>query len=185
MGRVARCRGARGARRDRGQPAPAEHAAVSGSATRACSTAGRTSPPIPSRFSRPSSATGAWLDRWLPTIVEAAAARRSRQAIRCSMSTCAATTSASATVAPCWSTGTGPRRRSRLSISWRGCQASPCEGGPQPWEVLPDGGAYAALVSGVWAAVVGLPPPETAPTVREIQRRQLEVSLAWCERELF
>lgn len=60
-----------------------------------------------------------------------------------------------------------------------------CEGGLQPWEVLPDGGGYAALISGVWAAVVGLPPPETAPTVREIQRRQLEVSLAWCERELF
>jgi hypothetical protein len=59
-----------------------------------------------------------------------------------------------------------------------------CEGGPQPWELLPDGGGYAALISGVWAAVVGLPPPETAPTVREIQRLQLEVSLAWCEREL-
>jgi len=59
-----------------------------------------------------------------------------------------------------------------------------CEGGPLPWEVMPDGGEYAAWLSGVWAAVVGLPPPETAPTVRDIQRRQLEVSLAWCEREL-
>jgi hypothetical protein len=40
------------------------------------------------------------------------------------------------------------------------------------------------MVSGVWAAVVGLPPPETARGVRDVQRRQLEVALAWCEREL-
>ncbi len=59
-----------------------------------------------------------------------------------------------------------------------------CEGGPPPWEVLPDGGRYAAFISGVWAAVVGLPPPETAPAVRDVQRRQLEVALTWCEREL-
>jgi Phosphotransferase enzyme family len=59
-----------------------------------------------------------------------------------------------------------------------------CEGGPKPWDVLPGGAAYGAMVSGVWAAVVGLPPPETAPGVRDVQRRQLEVALAWCEREL-
>ena len=59
-----------------------------------------------------------------------------------------------------------------------------CEGGPEPREVLPCGAAYGALVSGVWAAVAGLPPPPTAPGVRDVQRRQLEVALAWCEREL-
>ncbi|HVM16279.1 MAG TPA: hypothetical protein VM290_01685 [Gaiellaceae bacterium] len=58
------------------------------------------------------------------------------------------------------------------------------EGGPEPWEVLPGAGAYAAFLAGVWAAAVGLPPPPTAPTVRALQRRQLEVALAWCEREL-
>jgi thiamine kinase-like enzyme len=58
------------------------------------------------------------------------------------------------------------------------------EGGPQPWEVLPGSGGYAALLAGVWAAVVGLPPPPTAPTVRQGQARQLTVALAWCEREL-
>jgi hypothetical protein len=57
------------------------------------------------------------------------------------------------------------------------------EGGPQPWEVLPAAADYAAFLAGVWAAVVGLPPPKTAPTVREGQRRQLEVALAWCEHE--
>jgi hypothetical protein len=58
------------------------------------------------------------------------------------------------------------------------------EGGPRPWEILPSAGGYAALLAGVWAAVVGLPPPPTAPTVRDLQRRQLEVALAWAEREL-
>jgi hypothetical protein len=57
------------------------------------------------------------------------------------------------------------------------------EGGPQPWEVLPAAGDYAAFLAGVWAAVVGQPPPPTAPTVREGQRRQVEAALAWCEHE--
>lgn len=60
-----------------------------------------------------------------------------------------------------------------------------CEGGPKPWEVLPDAGPFAALLAGVFAAVAGLPPPETAPTVREVQRRQLAVALDWVDRELF
>ena len=58
------------------------------------------------------------------------------------------------------------------------------EGGPRPWEILPGAGGFAALLAGVWANVVGLPPPSTAPTVRALQRRQLEVALAWAEREL-
>jgi hypothetical protein len=59
------------------------------------------------------------------------------------------------------------------------------EGGPQPWDVLPDAGSLGAFVAGVWAAVVGLPPPPTAPTVRDLQRRQLAVALDWVDRELF
>lgn len=58
------------------------------------------------------------------------------------------------------------------------------EGGPPPWEVLPAAGALAAWIGGVWAAVAGLPPPETAPHVREMQRRQLAVVLDWIDREL-
>lgn len=58
------------------------------------------------------------------------------------------------------------------------------EGGPQPWEVLPGAGELAAFGAGVWAAVAGLPPPETAPTVRDLQRRQLAVALDWIDREL-
>lgn len=59
------------------------------------------------------------------------------------------------------------------------------EGGPPPWEVLPDAGPLVAWVAGVWAAVAGLPPPETAPNVRALQRRQLAVALDWVDRELF
>jgi hypothetical protein len=58
------------------------------------------------------------------------------------------------------------------------------EGGPEPWEVLPDSGELAAFVAGVWAAVVGLPAPKTAPTVRGVQRAQLAVALDWIDREL-
>jgi hypothetical protein len=58
------------------------------------------------------------------------------------------------------------------------------EGGPAPWEVLPEAGELAAWIAGVWAAVVGLPPPETAPHVRDLQRRQLAVALDWIDREL-
>jgi len=59
------------------------------------------------------------------------------------------------------------------------------EGGPQPWEVLAGAGELAAWIAGVWAAVAGLPPPVTAPTVREVQRTQLAVALDWIDRELF
>jgi hypothetical protein len=58
------------------------------------------------------------------------------------------------------------------------------EGGPPPWAILPDSGALGAFIAGVWAAVVGLPPPETAPTVRDVQRRQLAVALDWIDRDL-
>jgi aminoglycoside phosphotransferase (APT) family kinase protein len=58
------------------------------------------------------------------------------------------------------------------------------EGGRQPWEVLPGAGAEAAFVAGVWAAVAGLPPPETAPHVRAMQRTLLAVALDWIDRDL-
>ena len=58
------------------------------------------------------------------------------------------------------------------------------EGGPQPHEVLPGAPEYAALVSGFFAARAGLPPPPTAPAVRDVQRRQLVVALDWARREL-
>jgi hypothetical protein len=58
------------------------------------------------------------------------------------------------------------------------------EGGPEPWTIVPDSGGLSALVAGYFAAHAGLPPPETAPTVREFQRGQGEVALAWAAREL-
>jgi hypothetical protein len=50
--------------------------------------------------------------------------------------------------------------------------------------VLPGEPELACLIAGVWAAVVGLPPPATAPNVRALQRAQLAVALDWIDREL-
>jgi hypothetical protein len=58
------------------------------------------------------------------------------------------------------------------------------EGGPPPWELLPDSPGFAAFLAGIFAATAGLPPPETAPRVREFQARQLAVALDWLDREL-
>lgn len=58
------------------------------------------------------------------------------------------------------------------------------EGGPSPWQLVPDAPELAALLAGVFAATTGRPPPETAPTVREFQARQLAVALDWVDREL-
>ena len=58
------------------------------------------------------------------------------------------------------------------------------EGGPDPWDVVSDSHGLAALVSGFFCCRAGLPPPPTAPRVRDFQRRQGEVALAWAAREL-
>jgi hypothetical protein len=58
------------------------------------------------------------------------------------------------------------------------------EGGPDPWSLVPDSGGLAALVAGYFASNAGLPPPTTAPKLREFQRRQGEVALEWAAREL-
>ncbi len=58
------------------------------------------------------------------------------------------------------------------------------EDGPEPWEVLPGAGALAAAVAGFFAARAGLPPPPGAPSVRDFQRAQAAVALAWAAREL-
>ena len=58
------------------------------------------------------------------------------------------------------------------------------EGGPEPWELLPETGGVSALVAGFFAARAGLPAPAGAPTVRDFQRRQAEIALPWAAREL-
>jgi hypothetical protein len=58
------------------------------------------------------------------------------------------------------------------------------EGGPEPGEILPGAGGFAALLAGFFGCRAGLPAPPTAPTVREFQLAQLRVALPWAAREL-
>jgi aminoglycoside phosphotransferase (APT) family kinase protein len=58
------------------------------------------------------------------------------------------------------------------------------EGGPEPWELVPDSGGFAAHMAGFFAGRAGLPAPPTAPDVRGFQLRQAEVALLWTAREL-
>lgn len=58
------------------------------------------------------------------------------------------------------------------------------EGGPEPEDLVPGAGRFAAALAGFFGASAGLPPPPTAPDVRKIQRAQLNVALAWACREL-
>jgi hypothetical protein len=58
------------------------------------------------------------------------------------------------------------------------------EGGPDPWDLVPESEGLAALIAGFFAARAGLPAPATAPAVRVFQRRQAEVALPWAAREL-
>jgi hypothetical protein len=59
------------------------------------------------------------------------------------------------------------------------------EGGPAPWELLPDRAEYGAWLAGFWAAVAGRPGPEGAdPSLRSGQQVMLAVALDWAARGL-
>jgi aminoglycoside phosphotransferase (APT) family kinase protein len=58
------------------------------------------------------------------------------------------------------------------------------EGGPEPESVCRPHPSVVALVAGFFAGRAGLPAIPTAPRVREVQRRQLEVALPWAVRSL-
>jgi thiamine kinase-like enzyme len=58
------------------------------------------------------------------------------------------------------------------------------EGGPAPEDILPEGAAFAALISGYLAARAGLPIIPDAPLVRKVQLEQLSSALPWAVRAL-
>lgn len=58
------------------------------------------------------------------------------------------------------------------------------EGGKPPDIKIEDAGKLSALVSGFWAARAGLPPPHPGSNLREVQKNQLAISLAWTIKEL-
>lgn len=69
-------------------------------------------------------------------------------------------------------------------VAW--CPSLCIEGGPLPEHVVDEDGVgeIVALLAGFWAATAGLPPPPTAPRVREVQTAQLRVCLPWAARAL-
>ena len=58
------------------------------------------------------------------------------------------------------------------------------EGGPAPEEILPRAAPLAAVISGFFAERAGKPPLPTAPGVRRVQRQQLRTALPWAARAL-
>ena len=58
------------------------------------------------------------------------------------------------------------------------------EGGPLPETILSNAAPWAAALAGFFGSMAGLPPPEGAPTVRTVQRTQLESALPWAVRTL-
>jgi hypothetical protein len=58
------------------------------------------------------------------------------------------------------------------------------EGGPAPETILPEEPELASLVSGFYAAHAGLPPPRDVRAIREFQLMMLRESLAWASRAL-
>jgi hypothetical protein len=59
------------------------------------------------------------------------------------------------------------------------------EGGPAPWEVMSNGGPYAAVLAGYFILAASRPlVPNVAPGIRSFQRAQGEVALDWACREL-
>jgi phosphotransferase family enzyme len=66
------------------------------------------------------------------------------------------------------------------------CPSLHAQGGPPPEEVVQGEGVaeLAAAIAGFFASRAGLPPPETAPRVREGQLSQLRIALPWAIRLL-
>jgi hypothetical protein len=87
--------------------------------------------------------------------------------------------------------------RGAVLVDWnQACVANPAldvaawlpslrlEGGPEPEDLLPNAGGFAALLAGFFGSRAGLAPPATAPHVRPLQLAQLRVALPWAAREL-
>jgi hypothetical protein len=65
---------------------------------------------------------------------------------------------------------------------WLPSLADEC--GLQPETILPDAGGLASALAGFFGSRAGLPPPPTAPRVREVQLSQLRTALPWAARAL-
>jgi SAM-dependent methyltransferase len=124
-----------------------------------------------------------WLDRCLPTLIEATreAAYEGQDFLHMDVRSDNMCFSEERVVFVDWNWAVRGLRDIDLAC-W--LPALRLEGGPLPEDVEPGLGAYAAGISGYFAHYAHLPPPEGAPTVRRFQHRQLRISLPWACREL-
>ena len=123
--------------------------------------------------------TRAWLDRALPTLIDAADPRLldGTALLHTDVRSDNLCFRDGATVLVDWNhTSVG---NPEIDVaSW--LPSLHLEGGPAPHEVAPHATpGIAAHVAGYSASRAGLPAPPRAPLVRHIQRRQLEVALPW------
>jgi hypothetical protein len=65
---------------------------------------------------------------------------------------------------------------------WLPSLAAEC--GLRPETILPEAGGLASALAGFFGSRAGLPPPPTAPRVRDVQLSQLRTALPWAAREL-
>jgi Predicted choline kinase involved in LPS biosynthesis len=123
-----------------------------------------------------------WLDRALPTLLEASASISPEGQSLChfdlrSDNICL---SDERVAIIDWSLACRGNPRVDLGLFLPGLAS---EGGPRPEQILPGAPEIAAWVSGFFAAHASKPFIPSAPNVRVMQRTQLEWSLAWLERE--
>ncbi len=138
----------------------------------------------PEPFLRLGVASRAWLERVLPTLLEASsrAVLEGDSLIHHDVRSDNICFLEARTVLLDW---TGACRGNPMLdlVGWLPSLA--LEGGPAHDEIIGDEATdLVALVSGYWAARAGLPPPEGAPHVRAIQFAQLKVALPWAARLL-
>jgi len=124
-----------------------------------------------------------WLERCLPTLIEAAreASYDGADFLHMDVRSDNMCFAADRVVFVDWNWAVRGNRAVDLAC-W--LPALRLEGGPLPEQVEPGLGAYAAGISAYFAHYAHQPRPVGAPTVRRFQHRQLRISLPWACREL-
>jgi thiamine kinase-like enzyme len=125
----------------------------------------------------------AWLDKALPTLIEAAASARLEgdATLHLDVRSDNICFDGDRVVLVDWNWVSRGNREFDIAFWLPSLHA---EGGPPPESILPNSPELAALVCGYFASSAGLPPIPEAPRVREVQLQQLRAALPWAVRAL-